>query len=274
MNKLDNAKRTQIVTALVEGNSVRATARMAGCSKFTIQKLTLELGAACSDYLNRTLVNLKSERVQIDELWSFVAAKQKNITPAIAARGYAGDAWTFVAIDADSKLVLSWMVGDRNAKTAKTFLDDVAGRLSNRIQLTTDGHRMYFLPVVQAFGGEVDYAQIVKVYGPDPEGEKRYSPAVCIACEKNALVGSPDPKHISTSYVERQNLTIRMGNRRFTRLTNAFSKNISYHVASLAIQYTYYNFVRIHQTLRVTPAMAAAVTERLWSVEDIVALLR
>ena len=180
---------------------------------------------------------------------------------------------TFGAIDADSKLVLSFMVGDRNAKTAKTFLDDVAGRLDNRIQLTTDGHKMYFLPVVQAFGGEVDYAQIVKVYGPDPEGEKRYSPAVCIACEKNPLVGSPDPKHISTSYVERQNLTIRMGNRRFTRLTNAFSKKIEYHVASLAIQYVYYNFVRIHQTLRVTPAMAAGVTERLWSVDDVVALL-
>jgi IS1 family transposase len=273
MNKLDSAKRTQIITALIEGNSVRATARMTGRSKNTIQKLTLELGAACSDYLNRTLVNLKSERVQIDELWSFVAAKKKNVTPAIEARGFAGDAWTFVAIDADSKLVLSWMVGDRNAKTAQTFLDDVAGRLSNRIQLTTDGHKMYFLPVVQAFGGNVDYAQIVKIYGPDPEGEKRYSPAVCVACEKNALVGSPDPKHISTSYVERQNLTIRMGNRRFTRLTNAFSKKIEYHVASLAIQYVYYNFVRIHQTLRVTPAMAARVTDRLWSVEDIIALL-
>jgi IS1 family transposase len=274
MNKLDNAKRTQIVTALLEGNSVRATARMTGCSKNTIQKLTHELGAVCSDYLNRTLVNLKSERVQVDELWSFVAAKKKNVTPSIAARGFAGDAWTFVAIDADSKLVLSWLVGDRNAKTAKTFLDDVAGRLSNRIQLTTDGHKMYFLPVVQAFGGEVDYAQIVNIYGPDPEGEKRYSPAVCVACEKNTLVGSPDPKHISTSYVERQNLTIRMGNRRFTRLTNAFSKKIEYHIASLAIQYTYYNFVRIHQTLRVTPAMAAGVTDRLWSVEDLVRVMQ
>jgi IS1 family transposase len=202
-----------------------------------------------------------------------VAAKAKNVTPAIEAKGFAGDAWTFVAIDADSKLVLSWMVGDRNAKTAKTFLDDVAGRLSNRIQLTTDGHKMYFLPVVQAFGGMVDYAQIVKIYGPDPEGEKRYSPAACIACEKNTMWGAPDRKHISTSYVERQNLTIRMGNRRFTRLTNAFSKKIEYHVASLAIQYTYYNFVRIHQTLRVTPAMAAGVTDRLWSVQDILGLL-
>jgi hypothetical protein len=165
------------------------------------------------------------------------------------------------------------MVADRNAKSAKTFLDDVAGRLSNRIQLTTDGHKMYFLPVVQAFGGEVDYAQIVKVYGPAPEGEKRYSPAVCTACEKHVLVGSPDRKHISTSYIERQNLTMRMGMRRFTRLTNAFSKKIKNHVASLAVHYMYYNFVRIHQTLRVTPAMAAGVTGRLWSIEDIVALL-
>ncbi|MGA2589446.1 MAG: IS1 family transposase [Bryobacteraceae bacterium] len=273
MNKLSNEKRAQVVAALVEGNSVRATARMTGASKNTIQKLQLELGAACSAYLDKTLRNLKSERVQIDEIWSFVGAKQKNVTPALAAKGFVGDAWTFVAIDADSKLVISWMVADRNAATAKTFLDDVAGRLSKRVQLTTDGHKMYFQPVVEAFVGMVDYAQIVKVYGSDPEGEKRYSPAICVACEKNVMWGAPDRKHISTSYVERQNLTMRMSMRRFTRLTNAFSKKLENHVAALAIHYVYYNFVRIHQTLRVTPAMAAGVTERLWSVEDIVRLL-
>jgi len=274
MNKLDAAKRAQVISALVEGNSIRSTVRMTGVAKNTIQKLLLELGVASSEYLDRTLRNLKAERVQIDEIWSFVAAKQKNITPAIAARGYAGDAWTFVAIDADSKLVLSWMVAaDRNTEMAKNFLRDVARRVSNRIQVTTDGHSMYFKPVMEAFDGSVDYAQIVKVYGSDPEGEKRYSPATCIACEKHVAHGDPDRKHISTSYVERQNPTIRMGVRRFTRLTNAFSKKIENHVAMLAVHYMHYNFVRIHQTLRVTPAMAAGVTDRLWSIKDIIGIL-
>jgi IS1 family transposase len=273
MNKLDSAKRTQIVAALVEGNSVRATARMTGCSKNTIQKLTIELGAACSAYLDATIRNLKSERIQIDELWSFVAAKQKNVTPAIAARGYAGDAWTFVAIDADSKLVIGWMVGERDTQSARAFLDDVAGRLANRVQITTDGHKMYLNAVPDAFAGEVDYSMLVKIYGKSEGDEKRYSPATCLGAEKKPVCGTPDPKHISTSYIERQNLTVRMCNRRFTRLTNAFSKKIENHVASLAIHYMYYNFVRIHQTLRVTPAMAAGVTGRLWSVQDIVGLL-
>ena len=274
MNKLSNEERAQVVAALVEGNSIRSTVRMTGVAKNTIQKLLIELGAACSEYLDKSLRGLKSERVQIDEIWSFVAAKQKNVTPAIAAKGYAGDAWTFVAIDADTKLVIIWMVSaDRNTEVAAKFLRDVAQRVTGRIQVTTDGHAMYFKPVVQAFGGFVDYAQIVKVYGPDPEGEKRYSPATCIACEKNVVHGNPARKHISTSYVERQNLTIRMGVRRFTRLTNAFSKKIENHVAMLAVHYMYYNFVRIHQTSRVTPAMQTGVTDRLWSIDNMISLL-
>lgn len=234
----------------------------------------MELGAACSEYLDRTLRNLKSERVQVDELWSFVAAKQKNVTPAVLARtGYAGDAWTFVSIDADSKLVISWMVGERDGQTAKTFLDDVAGRLSNRVQVTTDGHKMYLNAVPDAFAEGVDYAMLVKVYGIPNDGEKRYSPAQCLGCESHVMTGQPDPKHIGTSYIEGQNLTVRMHNRRFTRLTNAFSKRIENHVAMLALHYMHYNFVRIHQTLRVSPAMAAGVADRLRAIQDLIALL-
>jgi IS1 family transposase len=274
MNKLTDDKRVQVVAALVEGNSIRSTVRMTGVAKNTVQKLLLDIGAACSEYLNKTLCDLKSERVQMDELWSFVAAKQKNVTPAVVARtGYAGDAWTFVAIDADSKLVISWMVGPRDAKSAKAFLDDVAGRLSNRVQVTTDGHKMYFAAVPDAFPQGVDFAQLVKIYGAPNDGEKRYSPAQCIGCEPHTITGNPDPKHISTSYIERQNLTVRMGNRRFTRLTNAFSKKIENHVASIALHYMHYNFVRIHQTLRVTPAMAAGVSDRLWDVSDLIDLV-
>ena len=273
MNKLSTEERTRIVAALVEGNSIRSVVRMTGASKNTIAKLLVELGAVCSEYMDRTLVNLKAETIQIDEIWSFVAAKQKNVTPALLARGYAGDAWTFISIDADSKLVINWMVGDRNATTAKHILDDLQGRLSNRVQVTTDGHKMYVHTVPNAFGGDVDYAQLVKIFGSDPEGQKRYSPAICTGCEKHVITGNPDQTKISTSYIERQNLTMRMSMRRFTRLTNAFSKKIENHVAMIALHYIHYNFVRIHQTLRVTPAMAAGVSTRLWSVADIVALL-
>ena len=273
MNQLSDDKRAQLVAALVEGTSIRATVRMTGVAKNTIQKLLIELGAACSEYLDRTLVNLKSETIQIDEIWSFVSAKQKNVTPAILARGYAGDAWTFVSIDADSKLVINWMIGDWNATTAKHILDDLQGRLTNRVQVTTDGHKMYVHIVPNAFSGDVDYAQLVKVFGSDPEGQKRYSPAICTGCEKHVITGNPDQSKISTSYIERQNLTMRMSMRRFTRLTNAFGKKIENHVAMLALHYMHYNFVRIHQTLRVTPAMAAGVADRLWSVADLVGLL-
>jgi IS1 family transposase len=273
MNRLPIEKQIQVVSALVEGNSIRATVRMTGVSKNTIAKLLVELGAACSEYLNKTLVNLNCKRIQADEIWSFVGAKQKNVTPKMAEKGVCGDVWTWVALDADTKLVCSWMVGPRDTGTATEFIQDLAGRLAHRVQLTTDGHKPYLTAVADGFGEDIDYAMLVKIYGNDAEGDKRYSPAVCTGCKKNAISGDPNPKHISTSYVERQNLTMRMQMRRFTRLTNAFSKKIENHVASLALHYMHYNFVRIHQTLRVTPAMAAGVTNRLWSVEDLVALV-
>jgi IS1 family transposase len=276
MNKLDTAKRTQIVTAVVEGCSVRSISRMTGASKNTIQKLLLDLGLACIDYMSKTLVKLSCEKVQCDEIWNFVAAKQANVTDKILARNpHAGDCWTWVAIDADTKLVCTWMVGKRDWVTAKTFIDDLAGRMANRIQLTTDGNRLYVQAIRLAFGQDVDYAILQKLYGGSSSktAEVRYSPAECVGCEKKPKIGDPDLKHVSTSYVERQNLTMRMGMRRYTRLTNAFSKKIENHIATLAIFYMHYNFVRIHQTLRVTPAMAANISDRLWSVEDMIALL-
>src|SRR5580700_8671675 len=263
MNKLDTAKRTQIVSAIVEGCSIRSIVRMTGASKNTIAKLLVELGAACSEYLDKTLVNLPCKRVQCDEIWSFVAAQEKNATAKVRARGYAGDVWTWVALDADTKLVCSWMVGARHSIAAREFIADLASRLSNRIQLTTDGHSVYVNAVERAFAQEIDYAMLVKVYGETSEGQKRYSPAECLGCQKKPISGDPDPAHISTSFVERQNLTMRMQMRRFTRLTNAFSKKIENHGHAIALHYMYYNFCRIHQTLRVTPAMAAGVTDRL-----------
>ena len=273
MNRLTPDKRTQVIAALVEGNSIRSTVRMTGVAKNTIAKLLVELGAACSEYLDGTLVNLACRRVQVDEIWSFVYAKQKNVTKEIAESRIAGDVWTWVAIDADSKLVCSWFVGQRDAGCATQFVQDLAGRLSHRVQLTSDGLHVYLNAVYDAFGTDIDYAMLVKVYGNEPETEKRYSPAVCLGCKKAKKIGKPDPKYISTSYVERQNLTMRMQMRRFTRLTNGFSKKVENHIAALAIHYMHYNFVRIHQTLRVTPAMAAGVTDRLWSVQDVVALI-
>jgi IS1 family transposase len=274
MNRLDRAKQIQVVNALVEGNSIRATVRMTGVSKNTIAKLLVELGAACSEYMNRTLVNLPCKRVQCDEIWSFVGAKQKNVTAKLAAKEpNAGDVWTWVAMDADTKLIASWCVGGRDWATARHFVMDLERRLASRVQLTTDGNRLYLFAINEAFEGDVDYAVLMKLYGNESVGEKRYSPAQCIGCEKKPKIGNPDPKHISTSFVERQNLTMRMQMRRFTRLTNAFSKKIENHVASIAIHYAWYNFVRIHQTLRVTPAMAAGVTDHLWDIEDLVRLL-
>jgi IS1 family transposase len=275
MNKLDIAKRAAIVRCLVEGCSIRSTVRMTGASKNTIAKLLIELGDACSKYMDENLINLQSKRVQVDEIWSFIYAKQKNVPVEVGHNQIAGDVWTWVAIDADSKLVVSWMVGGRGAGYARRFLEDLSGRLATRIQLTTDGHQAYLLTVPESFQYDVDWAMLIKIYkgGIGKEAQRRYSPAECLGAKKEPMIGMPDPKHISTSYVERQNLTMRMSMRRFTRLTNAFSKKIENHVASLALHYMHYNFVRIHQTLRVTPAMAAGVTERLWDVEDIVALL-
>jgi IS1 family transposase len=276
MNRLDPKKQAQVVAALVEGNSIRATVRMTGVAKGTITKLLVDLGEACDNYLDKTLVGLTCKRVQVDEIWSFVAAKQKNVTPELEAKGRAGDVWTWVAIDADTKLVCSYMVGGRDWSTAKTFISDLESRLANRIQLSSDGLKLYANAVSYAFQGDVDYGQITKIYGVTAtEGatQTRYSPAQCIGCEKTIKTGNPNPDHINTSFVERQNLTMRMHMRRFTRLTNAFSKKIENHLSAIAIHYMWYNFVRIHQTLRVSPAMAAGVADRLWSIEDLVALL-
>jgi len=274
MNKLDTAKRAQIVSGIVEGCSIRSISRMTGASKNTIVKLLVELGAACMAYMDEALVNLSCKRVQVDEIWSFCYAKQKNVTPEIKAKNpAAGDVWTWVAIDADTKLIPCWIVGPRDNTTARIFVSDLASRLANRIQLTSDGLNAYLGAVEKAFRGQVDYAQLVKLYNEASEGQKRYSPAECIGCKRNVIDGDPDPAHVSTSYIERQNLTMRMSMRRFTRLTNAFTKKIENHVATLAIFYMHYNFVRIHQTLRVTPAMAARVTDQLWEIKDLVDLL-
>lgn len=274
MNRLDTKTRCQIVAALVEGCSIRSTVRMTGVAKNTIQKLLLELGEACTAYQDHTLVNLQCKRVQVDECWAFCYAKAKTVTPEITAKNpNAGDVWTWAAIDADTKLIPSWIIGPRDGVTARIFVNDLAGRLADRIQLTSDGLKAYLEAVERAFRGDVDYAQLVKVYGNDHEGHKRYSPAECLGCEKHAVTGYPDPAHVSTSYIERQNLTLRMGMRRFTRLTNAFSKKIENHTAAVALHMMHYNFVRIHQTLRTTPAMAAGVSSKLWEISDIVALL-
>jgi IS1 family transposase len=274
MNRLPTKTRAAVISALVEGCSIRSTARLTGVSKPTVLRLLAEAGAVALKFQDQMFRDLNCRRLQVDEMWSFVYAKAKNVTPAIAAKVQsAGDAWLWVAIDADTKLVPCWAIGPRDASAAHEFMNDLAGRLTNRVQLTTDGLKAYLEAVDHAFGGFIDYSQLVKLYGSDPEGEKRYSPAKCIGCERKRIVGDPDPNHISTSYIERQNLTVRMTNRRFTRLTNAFSKKIENHIASIALGYFAYNFVRIHRTLRVTPAMAAGVTSRLWDVSDLVAML-
>ncbi len=273
MNKLSTEKRSQVVSALVEGNSIRATVRMTGVSKNTIAKLLVELGEACSDYLDKALVNLNCKRIQCDEIWSFIGAKEKNVPDDKRGQFVMGDIWTWVAMDADSKLIAAWTVGRRDAGTACGFIQDLANRLTNRVQLTTDGHRAYLSAVEDALGSNVDYAMLVKLYGNDASNDTRYSPAECIGCREVIVSGNPDPKHISTSYIERQNLTMRMGMRRFTRLTNAFSKKLENHIASIALHYMHYNFCRVHQTLRVTPAMEAGVADHVWSISELIALL-
>jgi IS1 family transposase len=245
---------------------------MTGIAKKTVTRLVVEVGEFCSEYQDKAFRNLKCQRLQVDEMWSFVYAKEKNVTEAIAAKiPAAGDAWLWVAIDADTKLVPSWYVGQRDPASARDFIEDLAGRLASRVQLTTDGLKLYLKAIDNAFGNDIDYAMLVKVYGNDPTAEKRYSPAVCLGCESHTVKGQPDPDHISTSFVERQNLSVRMTVRRFTRLTNAFSKKIQNHVAAVALGYFAYNFIKIHRTLRMTPAMAAGVTNRLWDVHDLVA---
>jgi IS1 family transposase len=246
---------------------------MTGISRTTLLKLLEDAGQAFSEYQDRVLVNLPCKRIQVDETWAFCYAKQKNVPTAKAAPEGAGDIWTWVGLCADTKLVASWYVGGRDSTAAMTFMDDLAPRLASRVQLTSDGHKPYLEAVEGAFGGDVDYAVLVKIYGPAPEGQRRYSPAICTGARKFRVEGNPDPKHVSTSFAERQNLNIRMGNRRMTRLTNAFSKKAENHAHMMAIYFMHYNFVRIHQTLKVTPAMAAGVTLKLWEMSDLVKVL-
>jgi IS1 family transposase len=273
MNKLPLEKRAQILGMMVEGVSIRSISKLTGASKNTIAKLLADAGAACSEYQDRTLRGLPCKRLQLDEIWSFVYAKSKNVRAAKNAPEVAGDVWTWTAIDADTKLIASWMVGDRSGATAKVFVSDLASRLANRVQITTDGHGAYLQAIDNAFGVDVGYAILEKVYAVPDEAHTRCSPPVCVGAKRKEVTGRPDQEHISTNYAERQNLNIRMGSRRFTRLTNAFSKKVENHVHALAIYFMHYNFVRIHQALRVTPAMAAGVSKVLWSLEDIVRLV-
>lgn len=273
MNKLPPDKRATILTLLCEGSSLRAISRITGISLDTVTKLLIDAGKACQAFHDEAVQNVHAKRVQCDEIWSFTYAKQKNVATARAAPEQAGDTWTWTALDADTKLIVSWLVGGRDADYAAGFMEDVASRLANRVQLTTDGHKPYLEAVEGAFGADVDYAQLIKIYGNAPGPAGRYSPAECTGIIKTRIEGRPDPKHVSTSYVERQNLTMRMHMRRFTRLTNAFSKKIENHGYAVALHCTFYNFVRIHKTLRVTPAMAAGLTGRLWDMRDIVALI-
>jgi IS1 family transposase len=273
MNKLSSAERAQVLQLLCEGMSIRAITRVTGVHKVTVARLMNDAGRALANYQDLVLRNLNTKRIQVDEIWSFTYAKQKNVPTAKAAPEGAGDTWTWTAIDADSKLVMSWMVGGRDGDYAMAFMDDVAKRLVNRVQLTSDGHKSYLEAVEGAFGGDVDYAMLVKLYGATPGPAGRYSPAECTGIRKAAIEGKPDMKHVSTSYVERQNLTMRMHMRRFTRLTNGFSKKVEAHANAVALHFAYYNFVRIHKTLRMTPAMAAGVTDRLWEMTDLVAIV-
>jgi len=274
MNKLDTKTRSQILHMLCEGQSIRSITRIMGMSKNTISKLLVDAGKVCAEYHEENVRNVKAKRVQCDEIWSFTYAKQKNVKAAKAAPEHAGDTWTWTAIDADSKLIISYLVGGRDAAYADAFMQDVGDRLANRVQLTTDGHKAYLEAVEGVFGADVDYAQLIKMYGNAPDASKgRYSPAECTGIKKRAIEGEPDEKHVSTSYVERQNLTMRMHMRRFTRLTNGFSKKVENHGYAVALHFMYYNFVRIHNTLKVSPAMAAGVTDRLWEIGDIVKLI-
>jgi len=271
MNILDTTRRAAIVRSLVEGNSVRSMCRMMGAAKGTVLKLIADLGAACVEYHDAHVRNVTAKRVQCDEIWSFVGAKAKNVSAERV--GEYGDAWTWTAIEADSKLCIGYMVGQRDTATAIDFMQDVAQRLANRVQLTTDGHKSYLQAVDNAFGDDVDFAQLHKVYGGESGPAARYSPGRFVSCNKYDVTGEPSPKHVSTSFVERQNLTMRMSMRRFTRLTNAFSKKLANLRYAVAIHFMYYNYVRPHQTLKATPAQVAKLADRAWTIEDLVALL-
>jgi IS1 family transposase len=272
MNRLATDKRAAVIAALIEGTSINATCRMTGVAKHTVLKLLKEMGCACAAYHNEHVRNLRVRRVQADEIWSFVYGKDKNLTLEQVQSGL-GSVWTWKAIDADTKLVISYTIGDRGSDTAKAFMQDVASRISNRIQLTTDGHRVYADAVEDAFGADIDYAMLVKIYGASNENpESRYSPATCIGCRTGVLAGNPDPDYISTSFVERSNLSMRMGMRRFTRLTNGFSKKVENHGHMVALYFMHFNFCRVHKTLRITPAMEAGLTDHVWEIEELLSL--
>lgn len=275
MNKLDTKRRAQVIACLCEGVSVRATCRLTGVSKKAVLKLLVQVGEACSEYMDKAMQNLTCARLQADEVWSFVAMKEKEAKRQGRSGQDVGDVWTWTIIDADTKLIPVWRVGNRDAGTAYELMMDLRDRLKTRVQLTTDGHRAYLSAVEDAFGCDIDYAQLVKIYGETTkEDARKYSPAVCLGTERHIVTGSPDSKHISTSYVERSNLSIRMSTRRFTRLTNAFSKKLENHCHALALFFMFYNFARIHQTLRVTPAMEAKIADHVWTVEEIVGLVQ
>lgn len=270
MNKLSITQRAQIINLLCEGNSLRATSRLTSASIVTVSKLLVDVGLACDKFHNEKVMNVASKKIQCDEIWSFVYSKQKNVPNGMEST--AGDVWTWVGMD-ENKLVLSWLIGKRDATAANLFMKDIAKRLSNRVQLTTDGLKAYLEAVEGAFGNDIDYAQLVKIYGEgDREDKRKYSPAEFIEARKTRISGNPDEKHISTSHIERQNLTMRMSMRRFTRLTNAFSKKLENHACAIALYFVHYNFCRIHKTLRVTPAMEAGLTKEIMSIEELVSL--
>jgi IS1 family transposase len=271
MNRLPLEKRARILGMLVEGNSLRSISRLCDVSINTVTKLLVDVAAAAMEYHNTHVRNVQVRRLQCDEIWCFVGAKAKNVTPEQKQAGW-GDVWTWTGIDADTKLCVGYLVGGRDAGWAREFMDDCASRIRGRVQITTDGHKAYLNAVEGAFGGDADFATLQKIYGAPLENHTRYSPATCIGCDMKVVSGNPDPKHVSTSYVERQNLTMRMGMRRFTRLTNGFSKKIENHIAAVAIHFIHYNFARIHKTLRITPAMAAGISDHVWSMEEIALL--
>jgi IS1 family transposase len=273
MNQLPLSKRLHILNMLCEGSSMRSISRVVDVSINTVTKLLVDAGTACALFHDETVRNLEASRIQCDEIWSFCYAKQQHLEHAKKPVEGAGDVWTWTAIDADTKLIVSWLVGNRDSETACTFIEDLKNRLATRVQLTTDGNRVYLEAVESAFGSEVDYAMLIKLYGTPPEAETRYSPSECIGVQTQPIQGAPAWEHISTSYVERHNLTTRMSLRRFTRLTNAFSKKLENHCHALALYFVWYNFARLRKTVRTSPAMAAGLTTTLWDMEDILRLI-
>jgi len=275
MNKLSIEERAKVVGCLIEGCSLRSTVRMTGVAKKTVSRILVEVGEACAAYSDKIMRNLPCKVLQVDEVWSFTYCKQANIPPELRDVDGIGDTWTWIALDSETKLIPAWHVGKRDIQDAHFFIHDLKDRLAHRVQLTSDGHKAYLTAVEDAFGADVDYAMLVKMYGRElVQGEARYSQPVCIGARKRKIIGNPNRSLISTSYVERQNLTLRMTNRRFTRLTNAFSKKIENHKHMIAIYAMHYNFCRIHQTLRVTPAMEASITDHVWSLEEIANLIK